>query len=160
MKRKWLFAVVLGGCLLAGTVAMAQLSVPPGRWWEREMVAKELALTQEQKVKLEAVTLEHAKRMIDLKASVDKAELDLRAAADVDPFNPRQVRESFSSFQQARSRLESERFEMLLKVREIVTVEQWRKLRDLAQQAGAAKREQRREELQPPPFNRRPIRRK
>ncbi|MFH1176369.1 MAG: periplasmic heavy metal sensor [Acidobacteriota bacterium] len=128
----------------AGTVWGQPLQFPPGKWWERPRVVEELALTQEQRSKLDAVTMEHARTMVDLKAAVEKAELDLRAAADSDPFDAARVRGAFGALQQARARLEGERFEMLLEVRQVLTTEQWTKLKGaVRERLGAAVRGER-----------------
>lgn len=132
-NRTWAIAAA---ALLAAAGAIAQpLGVPPGRWWERPRVAEELALTAEQKARLETLTVENARGMIDLKAAVEKAELDLRAAAEAEPFDAAKVRAAFREVQQARTRLESERFESLLRVREVLNAEQWRRLRELTRDA-------------------------
>jgi Spy/CpxP family protein refolding chaperone len=117
--------------LSAPWAAGQQLGVPQGRWWERPRVAAELALSDEQKTKLEAATLAGARAMIDLKATVERAELDLKVAAEKEPFAPDAVRAAFRTLQQGRQRLEGERLEMLIKVREALTAEQWRKLQEL-----------------------------
>lgn len=135
MKRKvqvvWLAAAAL---LLMGAGVQAQgLGVPPGKWWERPRVVEELGITSEQKQRLEAVTYQSARAMIDLKSAVDKAELDLRVAGDGEPFDPRSARQAFVALQQARQRLETERFELLIKVREVLTREQWQQLREMTQ---------------------------
>jgi Spy/CpxP family protein refolding chaperone len=133
MNRIWMIAAAL---LLAAAEAMAQpLGVPPGRWWERPRFADELALSAEQKTQLETLTVENARGMIDLKAAVEKAELDLRTAAEAEPFDAAKVRAAFRDVQQARTRLENERFESLLRVRELLNAEQWRQLRVLTRDA-------------------------
>ncbi len=130
--------LILGaGVLLAAGVAGAQpMGVPMGRWWERPKVAEQLALTPEQTQKLEAITLDQARTMVDLKATVEKAQIDLRAAADTDPFQPEKVRAAFQVMQQARAKLETQRFEMLLKVRAVLSVDQWHKLREMVRERG------------------------
>lgn len=126
---KW---AVTGAMLVAASWATAQsLGVPRGRWWERPRVAARLALTEEQKVRLDGIAVAGARVMIDLKAEVDKAELDLKAVADTSPFPAAKVRDAFRALQQARSRLESERFEMLLRLREVLSTQQWRQLQEL-----------------------------
>ena len=133
------------GLLLAAGVVVAQpmggpmggapmgrgMGVPMGRWWERPKVVEQLNLTADQTQRLEAITLDQARTMVDLKGAVEKAEIDLRAASDADPFNTTHVRDAFGVFLQARTKLETQRFEMLLKTREVLTADQWRKLRDL-----------------------------
>jgi Spy/CpxP family protein refolding chaperone len=71
--------------------------------------------------------------MIDLKADVDKAGLDLAESVDQQEFDPAPVRAAYSVFQTARKKLENERFEMLLEVRQILTYEQWQKIEEIKQ---------------------------
>jgi hypothetical protein len=69
--------------------------------------------------------------MIDLKADVDKAGLDLASSVDQQDFDPAPVRAAYAVFQTARHKLENERFEMLLEVRQVLTYEQWRKIEEI-----------------------------
>ena len=111
------------------------MGVPMGRWWaDWPKVAQQLGLSAEQTQKLEAITLTQATAMVDLKASVEKAEINLRAAADAQPFDAKRVRDAFGVMQQARTKLEAQRFEMLLKTREVLTADQWQKLRELSRE--------------------------
>lgn len=136
MNSKGVAGVIAGATLLVATGLAAQpLGVPPGRWWERPQVAEQLALTAEQKARLEALSVENARGMIDVKGAVEKAELDLRVAAEAEPFDAAKVRAAFRTVQQARTRLENERFEALLRVREVLSAEQWRQLRELTRDA-------------------------
>jgi Spy/CpxP family protein refolding chaperone len=140
MNRLAMTGVLGVGLLLAAGAALAQnmgetrggpMGGPMGRWWERPRVAEQIGLTQEQTQKLEAITLDEAHALVDLKGAVQKAEIDLRAASDVEPFQPAKVREAFRVMQQARVKLETERFEMLLKVRQVLSADQWHKLHEL-----------------------------
>lgn len=160
MNRKEYLAWLVAAALLSmGAVVQAQgLGVPPGKWWERPRVAEELGITSEQQQRLEAVTYQSARAMIDLKSAVDKAELDLRVAGDAEPFDPRPARQAFAALQQARQRLETERFELLIKVREVLTREQWRQLREMTQ-ALRERIQERRPDGPPAPGNRLPRRR-
>jgi Spy/CpxP family protein refolding chaperone len=120
--------------LAAGAAAAQPLVLPPGKWWERPAVAGQLGLAPEQVAKLSATTYTHLRSMVDLKAAVDKANLDLAAAAEDEPFDTAKVRAAFGAVQQARLKLESQRFEMLLKIRELLTPDQWRKLQAVARE--------------------------
>ncbi len=113
------------------------LDVPPGRWWDRPAVARLLGLSAEQKRTIETITVTHARAMVDLKAGVEKAELDLRVAADHEPFAAGRVREAFGTLVRARTTLETERFEMILRIREVLSHEQWQRLRRMAEEARA-----------------------
>ena len=142
MRRVLIVCLVLSSASLLVMPAAAQgLGVPGGRWWERPRLATALGLSEEQKSALEAAAMASARTMIDLKANVEKAELDLKAAAEEEPLVLARVRQAFQALQQARTRLDTERFEMLLKLREILSAEQWRKLQELKrerQRDGAA----------------------
>ncbi len=136
------------GLVLSGGVASAQpFSALPGKWWERPRVAAQLNLTPDQVARLNEATYPHARAMIDLKASVEKATLDLQAAADTVPFDADKTRMAFNVLLQARQRLETQRFEMLLKVRGILGPEQWRLLQTLARE----RREENAAENEPTP---------
>jgi protein CpxP len=110
------------------------MGAPMGRWWERPKVVEQLGLTSEQTKKLEAITLDQARTMVDLKSAVEKAQIDLRAASDADPFNAKRVRDAFGVLIQARTKLETQRFETLLQTREVLTADQWRKLHDVVRE--------------------------
>ena len=149
LKMKWVLVV---GIFLVASAAAAQpaggpmggppmgggmggpMRVPMGRWWENPKVVSELGLTPEQTQKLEAITLSEATGMVDLKAAVEKAEINLRAASDAVPFDAKRVRDAFGVFLQARNKLETQRVEMLLKTREVLTADQWRQLREFARE--------------------------
>ena len=150
-------ALGIGTALLAvaGSASAQGLRIPLGRWWERPRVAQELAVTSEQKTLLEEATVAHARVMVDLKAAVDKAEIDLRVAADRDPLDKAAVRQAFAALQQTRARLEAERFEMLLRVREVLTREQWEKLKNLTRERIAGDGEEGAPPLTPRPRGRR-----
>jgi Spy/CpxP family protein refolding chaperone len=157
MRSRYISLIAEAALALTAAGAFAQpLAVPPGQWWERPRLNQALGLSAEQTAKLDAVAIEHARTMVDLKAAVEKAELDVRAAAEAEPFDPAPVRAAFARLQQARTRLETERFELLLAERGVLTTDQWHKLRALARQF----MEQRREERRPDegaPEGRRPL---
>ena len=156
MRRVVCSSALLASLAVGVAPTIAQhLGVPPGRWWERPRIAQQLALSPEQKEKLNSETIAHARLLVDLKAAVEKAEIDLRVSAEGDPFNGRAAREAFRSLQTTRQRLEAERFEMLVNVREVLTHEQWLKLRNLA---GTFLRERRERGNQPEPQEQQPRR--
>jgi Spy/CpxP family protein refolding chaperone len=92
-----------------------------------------IGLTDEQQDQIREVVYQHARLMIDLKADVDKAGLDLAESVDQQEFDPAPVRAAYAAFQTARKKLENERFEMLLEVRQILTYEQWQKIEEIKQ---------------------------
>jgi Spy/CpxP family protein refolding chaperone len=125
-----LASLMLSFCASAWAV---QLNLPPGKWWENPRLVEQLQLTEEQQGAIREVVFEHARRMIDLGAAVRKSELELEELVGGTDFDTAGVREAFGSFQVARQALESERFELLLAVREQLTLEQWKTVQGMRQ---------------------------
>lgn len=135
MKTRVVFLTMTAALAGISPAFADELDVPPGRWWDRPAVVQLLGLSAEQQGTIETITLTHARTMVDLKAGVEKAALELRAAAEAEPFAAERVREAFGAFLTARTRLETERFEMILRIREVLSREQWGQLRRLAEEA-------------------------
>ncbi len=123
--------VIIALLAVAGPLAANDFDLPPGRWWEDQRVVSRIGLTAEQQDRIREVVYQHARRMIDLKADVDKTGLDLLGTVDQPDFDPAPVRAAYARFQTARQKLENERFEMLLEVRQILTYEQWQKIEEI-----------------------------
>lgn len=143
MKRQ---AFVLLTCLF-GTPLLGQglgppgWDVPQGRWWTRPAIAEELGLSPEQKTRLEEIVAERLKVIIDARAAVEKAQVELREVAQKEPLNVQKARQAFQAVQQARARLEKERFELLLSQRQVLTAEQWQRAREILVERVRARRE-------------------
>ena len=144
-KSLMIIALVLAaGPLMANPLAPNEFNLLPGRWWEDPRFASRVGLSEEQQVQIREIIFAHARRMIDLKADVDKAGLDLASSVDQREFDPAPVRAAYSVFQTARQKLENERFEMLLEVRQILTYEQWQRIEEIKRRIQQNRQEQRR----------------
>ena len=122
---------ILAVLALAGPLLASEFDLPPGKWWENLRLVNHIGLTDEQQEQIRGLVYQHAKVMIDLNADVKRAGLDLAEVVDRDEFDPVPVRSAFAVFQTARQKLENERFEMLLAVRQVLTTEQWRKIQEI-----------------------------
>jgi len=143
MKRLLILVIVFG---FAGPLSANELEVMPGKWWENERIVDFIGLSHEQQEQVRDVVFEHARLMIDLKADLDKAGLDLAASVDQEDFDPVPVRAAHAVFQTARKKLENERFEMLIEVRQILSYGQWQKIQEVKRRF-----EQNREQRRPGP---------
>jgi len=128
MKRVILLLLVFAA---AGPLWATEFDLPPGKWWEDQRLVNHIDLAEEQQEQIRGLVYEHAKVMIDLNADVKRAGLDLAEVVDREDFDPMPVRSAFAVFQTARQKLENERFEMLLAVRQVLTAEQWRKIQEI-----------------------------
>lgn len=130
MKQTLIIIAVL---VVAGPLAANDFDLPPGKWWENPRLVNHIGLADDQQDQIRGIVYQHARKMIDLKADVDKAGLDLADSVDQQEFDPAPVRAAYAVFQTARQKLENERFEMLLEVRLALTYEQWRKIEEIKQ---------------------------
>ena len=140
--KKWLITCALLAAVLP--LAAQELELPPGKWWEDQRLAERVGLSSDQQQQIRDLVYRGARRMIDLKAAVDLAGLDLAEVVNSSDFDAEAVRAAYAVFQNARHRLENERFEMLLDVRQVLTTEQWRKLQELKRRVQQNRGQQRR----------------
>ncbi len=106
-------------------------SLPPGKWWENERLITAIELTEGQQRSIHEIVYQHAMGMIDLNATLKRAELELEDLVNKPDFDKDAVRKAFHKFQESRQALENSRFEMLLSVRQILSNEQWKKLQQI-----------------------------
>jgi len=143
--------LAIAGVLLAGT-AMAQPSGngpgegpgfaehrPPmekafgpqgehGRWWNNPKVVERLKLTEEQRKAFDGILLQHRKTLIDLRANVEKAELEMEPLMGDDQPNEAKVLAQIDKVAQARAELEKANARFLLAIRNKLTPEQWKQM--------------------------------
>jgi len=132
MRHTLILLATLGAMLLTALPITARdYNLPPGKWWENDRIVTHLGLTADQQGLIKDLVYGHATRMIDLNAALEKSKLALENQVDQEVFDPKAIRQFFAQFQEARRLLESERFEMLLSVRQVVTHVQWEKMLSL-----------------------------
>lgn len=148
MRRALMTLLLLAGVARPGLAG--DLDLPDGRWWDEPAVVERVGLTDQQRETIRNLIYQHARTMIDYNAAVTRAELDLKQLVGRSEIDPKAVRTAFATFQDARRRLETERFEMLLGVRMVLTPEQWDTIQQL--------RRRLRQRLDQPPGDRRPLR--
>jgi len=129
--RRMLMVVLMVAA--SGSAWAVEFNLPPGKWWERPVVVERLKLSEEQQDRIHGLVYEHSLRMIDLKADLDREELKLRNSVERDQLDAERVRAAFTAFQGARGKLEMERFELLLSIRQVLAFEQWKALQSLHQ---------------------------
>lgn len=142
--------LAIAGALLAGSVAMAQgpgggmgpgfgehqppmerafgLGGDHGRWWNNPKVAERLKLTDEQRKAFDGILLEHREKLIDLRASVEKAELEMEPLMSADQPDEARILSQIDKVAQARAELEKGNARFLLAIRNKLTPEQWKQI--------------------------------
>jgi Spy/CpxP family protein refolding chaperone len=101
-----------------------------GSWWRNPRVAEEIGLSDQQKQQLEKISLDSRLKMIDLRADLEKQQVILGPMLESYHPDEAQVLEQVDKVSQARAALEKERVESMLTTRNVLTEEQWNKLKE------------------------------
>lgn len=125
MTRRFLIAAAL---LVAAGIAQAQ-HLPPGKWWRRAEVVRQLELTNEQQDRLDGVFQEAANGLIDAKAAVEKLQIALRGEIDRGTLRRAEIQRIAGELNAARGRLFERELMMLVDMRAVLNESQWNRLR-------------------------------
>jgi protein CpxP len=102
-----------------------------GAWWKDSEVAKQIELTPEQSKQIEQKFTESRLKLIDERADLEKQETLLGSMMEEDRPDEARVGAQLDKVVAARGRLEKENAMMMLSIRRVLSVEQWKKLQAL-----------------------------
>lgn len=122
MLRALILVLASAGCLCA--------QMPKGiyAWWGRPEIRRDLKLSPDQQRQIQATVKQFRPHLIDVRAEVEKAEIDLQAQFDHDPVDPGKTNEAIDRLVTARSDLTKTLSEMSLRLRMLLTEQQWQQL--------------------------------
>ena len=103
----------------------------PGKWWKDSDLMKRLGVSDDQVARIEKIFQDHRLQLIDLHADLEKQEAILEPLVEADQPVESQVAAQIDKVAQARASLEKSDALMLLAIRRVLTVDQWKKLRDM-----------------------------
>jgi Spy/CpxP family protein refolding chaperone len=104
-----------------------------GTWWKNSEIVSNLELSDDQVKRVEQAYLNHRLKLVDLRADLDKQELQLGPLLDADQPDEQKVASQIDLITAARGRLEKENAMMMLAIRRVLTVEQWKKLQSFGE---------------------------
>ncbi len=126
-----LSVAVVAAALLAPVPAAAQGGdIPLGKWWKHPRVAEELGLTAEQQERLDEIFAKNRREFIDLKADVEKRQLDVEELLARKDADVKKVSAASDALEQARARLGKARLMLIFEMKGVLTQEQWEKIQD------------------------------
>ena len=99
-----------------------------GKWWKNSELVKKLGLSESQVQQIEKAFQDHRMQLIDLRATLEKQEITLQPLVDAERPDEAKVTAQIDKVAQARADLEKSNAKMLLAIRRILTVEQWKQL--------------------------------
>jgi len=102
---------------------------PPGKWWTDPGTVQRLALTAEQQEKIESLFQQSRLKLIDLSAALEKQEVILDPLIESDHPDEPKILAQIDHVAQARAELEKANARFLLGIRNLLTPDQWHKLK-------------------------------
>ena len=109
-------------------IGMGHHRGPFGAWWKNSEVVKELQLTDAQVKQIEQTFLDYRLKLIDLRADVERQETKLQPLLEADQPNEQQVSSQVDAVVAACGKLEKANTMMMLAIRRVLSVDQWKKL--------------------------------
>jgi protein CpxP len=100
-----------------------------GRWWDNPQVAKDLNLQADQIQKMDGIFEQNRPKLIDQHASLQKEETALEPLMNADSPDETKILAQIDKVAQARAELEKMNARMLLAVRQVLTQDQWTRLK-------------------------------
>lgn len=102
--------------------------VPSGTWWRYPETIKDLNLTPDQQHRMEDIFRQNRLQLIDLKASLEKEQINLEPYLNTNPPNTDKAMAEISRIADLRADLEKANARMLLGLRAQLTADQWTRL--------------------------------
>lgn len=113
--------------LLVASLAYAQAPRDFYPWWDSP-VSREIGLTDDQRSRVQEVVREYRDKLIDLRGALEKAEAALGDAFNEENFDARRAAEAADRIAKTRAELTSVLSQMSIRLRSILTLQQWREI--------------------------------
>jgi len=112
---------------------------PPFAWWENP-VANGLTLSEAQRDKINAIVSEHRERLTQERMEAERAEREFESVINADTVDWKRGHVAIDQLVKARSVFTEDISRMTLKLRNVLTAEQWRTLQSRNQGRGRGPR--------------------
>jgi protein CpxP len=105
------------------------LGMRGGRWWNDPAMVEKLKLSEDQRKAMDQILLDHREKLVDMRAAVEKAELEMEPLMQDDSPNEARILAQIDKLAQARAELEKANARFLLAIRAKLSPEQWKDLK-------------------------------
>ena len=130
MLSKKLGALLVAILLFVPAVGFGQ-DMMGGKWWQNKRIAKELEISKEEKRQLDKTYTASKRELITLKSNVERERFELDNLLDQKDANRKDIVEQYNRLEKARANLSTERFNLLMDVRNIVGIERYQQLKEM-----------------------------
>jgi Spy/CpxP family protein refolding chaperone len=134
--RRLLFFALLIFALMIGPLASAQAPRPSFPWWENPVVVNKLDLSDAQTKQITATVSEYREKLRELRTAVNRADAGLESVLNEDPVDQKKANDAIEQIANARTELFRTTSQMDLKLRSVLTAQQWQELRSQQQGRG------------------------
>ena len=102
-----------------------------GKWWEIPPISEQLGLTREQTEKINEIWTDHQKQLIDTRGEIEKAYLDLENLLGKTTVDTQQGYQIAERLGQLHAKQTEQRLKMTIDTRQVLSVEQFEKLKGM-----------------------------
>jgi Spy/CpxP family protein refolding chaperone len=127
-------AFVVFAPALARPAGAQMPEAPPGKWWKRPRIVQMLNLSGDQQAKLEDIFSRRRREFVDLKADVERHQIDVEELVAKKDSDPKKVSASVEALEQSRLKLRRALTMMFLEQKDVLTAEQWQQVLDRREQ--------------------------
>jgi Spy/CpxP family protein refolding chaperone len=114
--------------LLWGAILSAQLPRGIYAWWSQPQIARDLNLSPSQREQIRATVQQYRPHLLNVREAVKQAEQALADQFNRNPVDPKKTDEAIERLVDARSDLTRTLTQLSLKLRLVLTEEQWQEL--------------------------------
>lgn len=105
-----------------------------GRWWDDPQTAQKVGLSADQQKKMDDIMQQNRLKLIDLNANLQKQQTIMQPLIEAEQPDEGKILAQIDSIAQARAELEKANARMLLGIRQVMTPDQWTKLKALREE--------------------------
>lgn len=151
MKKLVISILLFVGVCGVQANAQQELKEPPGKWWKNRQIINQLKLTADQQNQIEYLWTQNRRNLIDRKADLDKRTLDLSGILSREFAEEPEALRAYEFVQAARAEMEKEVFLMRIRIKNLLSQPQQRRLQELANRLRAPAPANKAQPLRPPP---------
>jgi len=111
-----------------------------GHWWNNPKIVEKLKLSDDQRKAMDGILLAHREKLVDLRGTLEKAELEMEPLMRDDQPNEAKILAQIDKVAQARAELEKANARFLLAIRGKLTADQWKQVQDFRKNGGKERR--------------------
>ena len=127
MKATLIGAMLIAIVASAGAQNVPQ--VPPGKWWQRPEIVRDLALTPEQRERLDVIFRDTAPELVELRNATEEKSVALRGQIDRPVLDREAIQRAAAEVSEVRARLFERELLMLVDMRGVLNQQQWNRFR-------------------------------